>query len=119
VDRMASRLLLVALAVVLAWTPQSPAIAPTFAAPGDDIRYVYDELGRLVAVTDPASDTAVYTHDATGNITEIERYGSSDLSMIEFTPNNAGVGRPVTLFGTGFSPTAGNNEVRFNGTLVS
>jgi uncharacterized protein RhaS with RHS repeats len=30
------------------------------------IQCVYDELGRLVAVVDPAEDTAVYQYDAVG-----------------------------------------------------
>ena len=31
-----------------------------------DISYVYDNLGRVIAVIDPASDTAVYAYDAVG-----------------------------------------------------
>ena len=34
-----------------------------------DITYIYDRLGRLIGVVDPAGDTAVYHYDAVGNIT--------------------------------------------------
>lgn len=37
----------------------SIAIIPSVAA---DISYVYDDVGRLRAVIDPASDTAVYAY---------------------------------------------------------
>jgi YD repeat-containing protein len=38
-----------------------------------DISYVYDNLGRVLAVIDPASDTAVYQYDVVGNLTGITR----------------------------------------------
>ncbi len=31
-----------------------------------DITYIYDALGRLRGVVDPASDTAIYSYDAVG-----------------------------------------------------
>lgn len=40
-------------------------------AAGQGISYVYDELGRLIAVTDAAGDTAVYSYDAVGNVLSI------------------------------------------------
>ena len=38
-----------------------------------DISYVYDQAGRLLAVIDPASDTAIYAYDSVGNLTGITR----------------------------------------------
>jgi hypothetical protein len=35
------------------------ALAPTIAA---DISYVYDQAGRLLAVIDPTTDTAIYAY---------------------------------------------------------
>ena len=55
-------------------------LAPTPALA--DIRYVYDDLRRLVAVVDTAGDTGVYHYDATGNLLSIDRYASSTVSII-------------------------------------
>ena len=45
------------------------------------VRYVYDELGRLVAVIDGNGDTAVYAYDAVGNLLSIARHGPTDVSV--------------------------------------
>jgi YD repeat-containing protein len=37
------------------------------------IRYIYDELGRLVGVIDGAGASAAYHYDAVGNLTSITR----------------------------------------------
>ena len=84
-----------------------------------DINYIYDELGRLRAVVDPNSDTAVYNYDAVGNLLSITRQASTVVSVIEFTPNSGPVGTVVTVFGTGFSATPGQNTVTFNGVTAS
>ncbi len=63
-----------------------------------DISYIYDELGRLRAVVDPGSDTAVYNYDAVGNLLSISRQSSSVVSIIEFTPDSGPVGTAVTIF---------------------
>ena len=75
------------------------------------IRYVYDELGRLVAVIDPAADTARYTYDSVGNLLSISRQSSTLVSVLEFTPKSGLAGTVVTIYGTGFSPTLGGNTV--------
>ena len=53
-----------------------------------DVRYVYDELGRLVAVIDTAGQTAIYNYDAVGNLLSITTQSSSTVAILEFTPNN-------------------------------
>ena len=83
------------------------------------VSYVYDELGRLIAVSDPSGDTAVYTYDAVGNVTSIARHASSVVSVIHFAPTTGPVGTTVTIYGTGFSSTPGLNTVTFNGTAAS
>ena len=83
------------------------------------ITYVYDELGRLVGVVDPAGETAIYTYDAVGNILSIKRQSSSQLSVIEYTPNKGPVGKPVTIYGTAFSTTPSQNTVQFNGVTAT
>lgn len=83
------------------------------------IVYVYDELGRVIAVTDPAGDTVRYNYDAVGNVTSISRAASSTLSFISFSPGSGPVGATVTIYGTAFSTTPGNNTVTFNGTAAT
>jgi YD repeat-containing protein len=79
------------------------------------VTYIYDELGRLTSVVEPSGDTGIYTYDAVGNLLSIERRSSSVVSIIEFTPKSAPVGTSVTIHGTGFSETPGENAVTFNG----
>src|ERR1051325_5845121 len=85
----------------------------------NEIVYVYDELGRLVAVIDVAGEAAVYRYDAVGNLLSISRYSSSVVSLIEFTPKKGLVGTGVTIYGTGFSATPSQNSVTFNGTAAT
>lgn len=83
------------------------------------INYAYDELGRLIAVSDATGDTAIYAYDAVGNILSIQRRNSSDVSIISFTPSSGLVGSSVTISGTGFSSTPSQNTVQFNGTAAT
>jgi YD repeat-containing protein len=82
-------------------------------------QYVYDELGRLVAVVAPSGDAAVYSYDAVGNLLSISRYTSSTVSVVEFTPNAGPTGSSVTIYGTGFSSTPSQNTVTFNGVAAT
>lgn len=85
---------------------------------GGPVTYVYDELGRLVSASTP-TETAVYKYDAVGNLLSIQRQDSSLVTVTEFTPNGGTAGTPVTIYGTGFSATAGQNAVAFNGTAAA
>ena len=91
----------------------------TAAAGNNPIKYVYDELGRLVAVIDPAGDTARYVYDPVGNLLAITRQSSALVSILEFTPNAGLAGTTVTISGTGFSANASQNAVEFNGTAAA
>jgi len=77
------------------------------------------DLGRLLAVIDPATDTAVYSYDAVGNLTGITRQTSSTLALFPFTPGTGPAGTAVTISGTGFSATPASNTVKFNGTTAT
>lgn len=94
----------------------SMGILPSRAA---DISYVYDNLGRLLAVIDPATDTAVYAYDAVGNLAGITRQASTTKTVLQFTPASGPVGTTVTIYGTGFSATPASNTVMFNGTTAT
>jgi YD repeat-containing protein len=83
------------------------------------INYVYDELGRLISVIDSSGDTAKYKYDAVGNILSISRQNSNLLSIISFTPQSGPTGASVTIYGTGFSVTASQDSVAFNGVSAT
>ncbi len=108
------RLLTVALACALVVTslPVQPA-SPAAAATGDPFRFIYDELGRLVAAVTP-TDSAKYTYDAVGNITAITRQAATTLAVIEFAPHAGPTATTVTIYGTAFSTTPSQNTVKFN-----
>jgi YD repeat-containing protein len=83
------------------------------------VNYVYDELGRLVAVIDGTGASAVYVYEAVGNLTSIGRYTSGTVSILEFTSSNGPNGTTVTIYGTGFSSTPSQNTVTFNGVAAT
>lgn len=80
------------------------------------VQHIYDENGRLVGTIDPTGSAARFTYDAAGNITAIARFTSTQVSIIEFTPNSGPGSSTVTIWGTGFSATPASNTVTFNGT---
>lgn len=96
------------LTVLATWVwPSVPLPIPH--AQAADVNYVYDDAGRLIAVIDPAGDTARYTYDAVGNLLEITRYSSAVISLLDLTPKSGPIGTVVTIYGTGFNPTANDN----------
>jgi YD repeat-containing protein len=60
---------------------------PAHASDGSSTHYEYDELGRLIGVTDAAGNSATYRFDAAGNIRSIVRNSASQPTIMEFTPN--------------------------------
>jgi YD repeat-containing protein len=83
------------------------------------ITYTYDAVGRLIGVVDPQGNAVTYTYDAVGNLQSTTEYASSQTSIIGFSPSSGAVGTTVTISGTGFSSTASQNAVSFNGTAAS
>jgi YD repeat-containing protein len=80
------------------------------------VNYIYDDLGRLIAVVDATGEAAIYQYDAVGNLLSITRQNPGVVSILNFTPKSGPVGTTVTISGTGFSTTASQNTVTFNGT---
>lgn len=91
------------------------AAAVLCSAAAAQIRYYYDEQGRLVEAVAPDGNSLQYSYDLNGNILSIRRRGVSVLSLNEFTPNQGPTGTVVQLYGSGFSPVAADNTVKFNG----
>lgn len=83
------------------------------------VSYSYDELGRLVGVVAASGDAATYNYDAVGNILSIVRTPSTQPTVLSFSPTSGPVGTQVTISGSNFSATAGNDTVKFNGTTAT
>lgn len=94
-------------------------LTPVMAQQSPGIRYVYDDLNRLIKVIDPTGEVAEYVYDAVGNILEIRRSTLAELAIIDFTPSRGAVETVVTIQGQGFSPTASQNAVAFDGTTAA
>src|SRR5262249_35490212 len=99
------------------WLVLAFVLAPLNAAA--DIVYVYDELGRLVGVIDPAGDAVSYAYDAVGNLLSIGRQSSARCSSLGFRPKTGPAGTVVTISGTGFGEAATDNTVTFDGKSAS
>ena len=91
-------------------------------AVAQEIRYLYDALGRLVGVVDQQGNAVEYVYDAVGNILQIKRLTADPAAAVAITlvsPNKGAVGTTVQIFGKGFSTTPGNNQVAFNGVAAT
>jgi YD repeat-containing protein len=83
------------------------------------ITFTYDAIGRLIGAVDPQGNAVDYKYDAVGNIKSISEYPSTQTSIIGFTPASGPVGTAVTVSGSGFSATANQNSVTFNGFVAT
>lgn len=83
------------------------------------VRYAYDPLGRLVQAATSDGTGVQYSYDAVGNITSIRRLASGTLNIIDFVPPGGGIGSTVAVYGGGFSATASEDVVAFNGTAAT
>jgi YD repeat-containing protein len=119
VTNSASSLFTRSYAIILALALSLFLAGNVSAQSASEITYIYDELGRLIAVVDPAGETVKYTYDVVGNLLSITRHNSSQLSIIKVLPDSAPEGTTVTIYGTGFSPVANDNTVKFNGTTAA
>jgi YD repeat-containing protein len=85
-------------------------------------QFVYDAGGRLVQVIAPNGTSAQYTYDPAGNILAITPLSATTSAVTGFSSYAGGSGTTVTIYGSGFSTTPGNNLVYINGvqaTVVS
>jgi len=92
----------------------------SFTAPARaDVSYTYDDLGRVKTVRSASGEVAEYVYDSVGNIVEVRRIASGELAVTGFDPASGAVGTGVVINGSGFSATAANNSVTFNGTATT
>jgi hypothetical protein len=66
-----------------------------------------------------ANNVMRYSIDKVGNVTNAQRAVPAGLFVNAFTPSSGPIGVAVTITGSGFSPVAGDNLVKFNGTTAS
>lgn len=80
------------------------------------IRYVYDEAGRLVQAISADGSGTTYQYDAIGNILSAKHINPGGVAISEFSPNAGQPGAQVTVYGSGFDEVPANNGVTLNGT---
>jgi len=93
--------------------------ASTASGAAPKVRYAYDPLGRLVQAASFDGTAVQYSYDAVGNITAIRRLAPGALRVVDFTPPSGTLGSTVAVFGSGFSASASENTVAFNGTAAT
>jgi len=94
------------LSLTLLWLIAGATVTPA-SAQSTGVSYVYDALGRLLAVYDSSSNAAVYQYDAVGNLLSIVNYSSNQPSAFHLSSNTGQTGSTFIIYGTGFcaSPT--------------
>ncbi|MBF6571666.1 MAG: IPT/TIG domain-containing protein, partial [Candidatus Binataceae bacterium] len=100
------------LLLALAFSAAAIAVCSGVASAGN-VGYVYDSLGRLVAVYDASGNAAAYKYDAVGNLLSITNYSSSQFAGFDLSSGSGAPDSTLTIYGTDFcaSPT-----VTINGT---
>ncbi len=101
---------------ILLFALLSGAIAPRANAQSTGASYVYDSLGRLIAVYDASGDAAVYQYDAVGNLLSITNYPSSQFGSVGMSSGGGTTGSNLTIYGTDI---CSNPTVTINGTSAT
>ncbi|TCO55791.1 RHS repeat-associated core domain-containing protein [Actinocrispum wychmicini] len=85
------------------------------------VDYAYDAAGQLrgVSQTSGGGATGRYNYDPAGNLTSIDHYDSTVLSIVSMVPSRASAGASVAISGTAFATTPSGNTVKFNGTAAT
>lgn len=65
-----------------------------------------------------AGNVVEYTYDSAGNVVGVQRQSTPGFGITGFSPATGAEGTPVTIYGIGFDPVAGNDTVMFNGVLA-
>ena len=104
-------------AIISALLRVSPALAtcPNTTVPSGSITYAYDSDDRLIGVVNVSASAATYQYDVVGNLLSISR-PTEPVLLLSLSPNNGPSATCVTIYGRGYSSTASQNTVTFNGT---
>ncbi|WP_171159781.1 pre-peptidase C-terminal domain-containing protein [Usitatibacter palustris] len=76
-------------------------------------------LTLVAANASAASSKVELIYDAAGNVKQFKRQAAYGLAITGFAPAQGPVGSTVTIYGAGFSATAINNTVMFNGVAAT
>jgi hypothetical protein len=105
---------------LLAWMFALPAVGFASAGTAASTTYDHDALGRLIQVEIPSLNSVQsYIYDAAGNITASPITPMSSLSLGGLSSPQAPAGSQITIYGSGFSTTRGDNSVTINGTTAT
>lgn len=121
---------------VLSFSPDKGSIGTTITITGTGFSPTTTENtvrvnGTIVTITSASANsiTATIPQGATTGEISVTRDGNTAASASEFlvlplavnsfSPTIAGVGETITINGTGFSTTPGNNVVKFNGVTAA
>src|SRR5215469_7354075 len=87
----------------------------------ETLKASYDDNSQLTKVVDPNGNVTIYTYDAIGNMLSITHSTQSPtgLAILNFTPQQGGIGTSVTIQGQSFSATPSANAVKFNGKAAT
>jgi YD repeat-containing protein len=91
----------------------------TTSTPTSSIQYGYDSLGRLTTVIDRDGNKATYNYDSVGNLLSITRSTASTVTISGLGASSGFAGTSVTINGSGFSSTPGDNVVMVGGKHAS
>src|SRR5579872_571845 len=85
------------------------------------VRYFFDDARRLIKAVDSSGVALDYSYDANGNLLHVVRssYTPGSLAIFSSSPLRAPGGATVTIYGQGFSTTAGNDVVMINNVSLT
>ncbi|RBJ58434.1 IPT/TIG domain-containing protein [Xanthomonas oryzae] len=81
--------------------------------------YLYDGSGKLVSASDDSGASARYTYDSMGNLLAVDRFAAGQLAIFTVNPGRGAPGTIVKIKGQGFSTTAAQNAIKFNGVSAT
>jgi YD repeat-containing protein len=82
--------------------------------------YIYDDVGRLIAILDAKGNESIYRYDEAGNLINITtQTNNSPLFISDFYPREGFPDTEVTIYGNGFSAEPLENVISFGGAAAT
>jgi YD repeat-containing protein len=101
--------------LVILWITMG-TLAGKASAQTPNVSYVYDSVGRLVAVYDASGNAAVYSYDLVGNLLSVTRYAANQPASFYVTSSSGQPGATISIYGTDF---CSDPVVTFNGVAAT